>query len=91
MDYSNKQASVIVEKDRLDTSALEAALKEAGFGGKVLGQKETSEKKKSSTDEPEGDRIEKQEPKTAEGPAAEPERSVVIHVTGMLKSKSGAT
>ena len=91
VDFERKQATVTAVKDKLDTAALEAALEKAGFGGKVVPRDEPPERKRSSagkkggTSEPPG---EAKEPDPVSGRA---KRTVVLHVTGMMKSKSGAT
>ena len=91
VDYPRKQASVIVEKDRLDPPALEAALEKAGFGGSVMDEKEAPAKKETSSADTPGDGGAAEKAEAAGRPVEPVERRVVLSVTGMLKSKSGAT
>lgn len=68
IDYEQKQATITAVSKRYDEAALIKALKDAGFGGKVV---------KPKGGEP------KQKPATG--------TQVAFHVTGMMKTKSGAT
>ncbi|TDJ68339.1 MAG: copper chaperone [Planctomycetota bacterium] len=67
IDFETKQATVTVESKLYEAEALIKALKEAGYGGKVV---DTGGNEK---------------------PAAAAPSRVTFHVTGMKKTKSGAT
>ncbi len=91
MDFQNKQAVVTAEKSQVDPPALEAALKEAGFDGKVLSLDSSQKKEESSQGTLKEGRQEEQERRGADEGTGKSERRVVLRVTGMMKSKSGAT
>lgn len=89
VDYEKKQAVLLVEERVFDPAAAEAAVKKAGFEGRVLDDLRDAEDDQSSNVDPSGTDPTRAAPEEAARAAAE-SRTVVLHVTGMMKSKSGA-